>query len=48
MQQPHHIPAAWRGDELLRRDDWSRTISADDLSDLLATAVRTERSGHAG
>ncbi|MBC8352567.1 MAG: TauD/TfdA family dioxygenase [Planctomycetes bacterium] len=34
MPEPLHIPAAWRGEELLRRDDWLHTFSASEIDEI--------------
>jgi alpha-ketoglutarate-dependent taurine dioxygenase len=41
MRQPLEIPAAWRGEELLRRDDWSRQLTEQDLDELRGATARS-------
>lgn len=43
MNQPLHIPAAWRGEELSRRNDWCRTITAKDVTELRAALGYAEQ-----
>ncbi len=45
MNQPIDSSAAWRGEELLPRDDWWQTLTDDELGDLdqlLAGCIRAE------
>lgn len=34
MKQPLNLPAAWRGDELLSRPDWSVRLTSEELAEL--------------
>lgn len=41
MPEPFNIPAAWRGEELLARDDWQWTLTDSDVDELDAAIEAT-------
>ncbi len=41
MPEPFNIPAAWRGNELLTRDDWQVAFSASELNEIDAAVEAT-------
>jgi hypothetical protein len=40
-----HLPSAWTGRDLARRTDWMRTLSGDEVDDILRVVAELERSG---
>lgn len=40
MPEPLSHPAAWRGEELLRRDDWILTLTSDEVGELSSALER--------
>jgi len=45
MTDPHLTAAAWRGDELFRRDDWLYELTPTDIAELREATVRLQEPG---